>query len=189
MKLRTIRRVLAVATLASVFVLSAALGAYADNPNAGCNQDPYPSGGQGANTGGPYNDTCTGAPSGNGNGNGNATGRPCAGCVGKADEKNPPGQLPGGSDPNAGYECDSNSGVGQTNPAHTGCVTTTGSTPPQVSGTTATKPTTKVLGVKLARTGVGMPAMLVSAALALAIGGGLRVASTRLGGRRQTITA
>ena len=33
-----------------------------------------------------------------------------------------PGQYPNGSDPNAGYECDRNQGVGQTNPAHTGCV-------------------------------------------------------------------
>lgn len=34
---------------------------------------------------------------------------------------NPPGQLPF-PDSNAGYECDSNHGIGQTNPAHTGCV-------------------------------------------------------------------
>ena len=38
--------------------------------------------------------------------------------VGNADAKNPPGQLPGGTDANAGYECDWNQGVGQTNPAH-----------------------------------------------------------------------
>ena len=77
--------------------------------------------GHGANTHGPYDSTRDGSPSGNGNGTGNAIGKPCAGCVGKADNKNPPGQLPGGSDANAGYECDRNHGVGRTNPAHTGC--------------------------------------------------------------------
>jgi len=57
----------------------------------------------------------------NGNGGGKAVGKPCAGCVGKADNKNPKGQMPNGSDHNAGYECDTNHGVGRTNPAHTGC--------------------------------------------------------------------
>jgi hypothetical protein len=80
---------------------------------------------QGANDPGPYNGDCVeSVESENGvqNGNAYAYGRPAAGCVGKADDKNPPGQLPGGSDPNAGYECDSNEGIGKTNPAHTGCV-------------------------------------------------------------------
>lgn len=49
-------------------------------------------------------------------------GKPCAGCVGNADTKSPPGQELEGSDLNAGYECDTNHGVGQGNPAHTGCV-------------------------------------------------------------------
>jgi hypothetical protein len=57
----------------------------------------------------------------NGNGNGQAVGKPCAGCVGRADNKNPPGQFPDGSDANAGYECDTNHGIGRTNSAHTGC--------------------------------------------------------------------
>jgi len=84
--------------------------------------------GHGANTfPGPYTSTRDGSPSLNGNGDGLAVGQPCAGCVGKADNKNPPGQFPNGSDPNAGYECDTNSGIGRTNPAHTGCV----SSPPQ----------------------------------------------------------
>lgn len=61
------------------------------------------------------------SPSMNGNGNGNAYGRPCAGCVGKADDKNPPGQFPDGGDANNGYECDENEGIGPSNPAHTGC--------------------------------------------------------------------
>jgi hypothetical protein len=87
--------------------------------------------GNGANTSGAYNSTAdpmanNGATDGvvNGtasNGKANATGMPSAGCAGKADNKNPPGQAPDGSDPNAGYECDRNQGVGQSNPAHTGC--------------------------------------------------------------------
>jgi hypothetical protein len=84
--------------------------------------------GHGANTHGAYDSTRSGAPSLNGNGKGQAIGKPCAGCVGKADNKNPPGQSPDGSDPNAGYECDRNHGVGRTNPAHTGCLPTAPST-------------------------------------------------------------
>ena len=71
--------------------------------------------------GGPYCSTRDGSTSLNGNGNGRAVGKPCAGCVGKADNKNPPGQLPNGKDHNAGYECDRNHGIGRTNPAHSGC--------------------------------------------------------------------
>ena len=85
--------------------------------------------GGGANHTGPYDSTRDGSPSGNGNGKGKATGKPCAGCVGKADNKNPKGQYPNGSDHNAGYECDRNHGIGRTNPAHTGCRTQT--TPPE----------------------------------------------------------
>ena len=72
-----------------------------------------------------------GSASLNGNGNGNATGKPCAGCVGRADNKNPPGQgqeyptIVDGRliqpDTNQGYECDGNNGIGKTNPAHTLC--------------------------------------------------------------------
>jgi hypothetical protein len=68
-----------------------------------------------------YCSTRDGSASQNGKGDGAATGKPCAGCVGKADNKNPKGQAPNGTDRNAGYECDRNQGVGQTNPAHTGC--------------------------------------------------------------------
>jgi len=75
--------------------------------------------------GGPYCSTRDGSPSGNGNQTtGKHTGEPCAGCVGKADNKNPQGQKPNGSDHNAGYECDRNHGIGRTNPAHTGCKST-----------------------------------------------------------------
>ena len=63
----------------------------------------------------------------NGNGDGKATGKPCAGCVGKADNKNPPGQYKDGKDHNAGYECDRNHGIGRSNPAHTGCKSSTDS--------------------------------------------------------------
>ncbi|MGH3713749.1 MAG: hypothetical protein ACRDT4_09870 [Micromonosporaceae bacterium] len=88
--------------------------------------------GHGANQHGAYDSTRDGSPSGNGNGGGNAVGKPCAGCVGKADNKNPPGQAPDGTDPNAGYECDRNHGIGRTNPAHTGCrpAPPDGETPP-----------------------------------------------------------
>ncbi|MCA1696035.1 MAG: hypothetical protein LC749_15650, partial [Actinobacteria bacterium] len=87
----------------------------------------------GANQPGPYDPSGVGAPSGNGSDDNNGN-RPCAGCVGNADNQNPPGQLPGGGDPNAGYECDTNQGVGQTNPAHSGCgPTPTPPPPPTVS--------------------------------------------------------
>jgi hypothetical protein len=82
-----------------------------DNSNGGgANQSP-----------GPYDPTCDGSASQNGKSTNNNSHKPCAGCVGNADAKNPPGQYPNGTDRNAGYECDRNQGVGQTNPAHTGC--------------------------------------------------------------------
>lgn len=90
---------------------------------------------------GVYCSTRDGTESGNGQGVGKATGKPCAGCVGKADNKNPPGQMPNARDDgNNGYECDDNNGIGHGkvgskdgatsagNPAHTGCVS--GSLPP-----------------------------------------------------------
>lgn len=97
--------------------------------------------GNGANVHGPYDSTRDGSPSLNGNGGGEAVGKPCAGCVGKADNKNPFGQLPGGSDSNKGYECDANHGIGKGNPAHTGCKPseTPPSTPPQTPPSTKTE--------------------------------------------------
>ena len=77
--------------------------------------------GNGANTSGDYDSTCDGRASLNGNGSGNAGGRPCQGCVGNADNKNPKGQFPNGSDHNNGYECDGNNGIAKGNPAHTDC--------------------------------------------------------------------
>ncbi|MFN2522606.1 MAG: hypothetical protein ABR614_04770 [Mycobacteriales bacterium] len=78
----------------------------------------------------PYTSTRDGAPSLNGNGGGKQIGQPCAACVGKADNKNPPGQAPNATDGNAGYECDRNHGIGRSNPAHTACVAGTPTTPP-----------------------------------------------------------
>lgn len=90
------------------------------DPN--CNPQHDNSNGGGANQSpGPYDPSGCGLPSGNGKSDNNNSSKPCAGCVGNADAKNPPGQYPNGGDPNAGYECDRNQGVGQTNPAHTGC--------------------------------------------------------------------
>ena len=121
--------------------------AHATNGNSGTFGSPtspqpiqHPDNQNGANAHpGPYSSTRDGSPSLNGNGNGLAVGKPCAGCVGAADNKNPPGQFPDGSDPNAGYECDTNNGIGQTNPAHTGCQPTP-PTPP-VPVTPAVPPT------------------------------------------------
>ncbi|MEA3075514.1 MAG: hypothetical protein QOF60_422 [Actinomycetota bacterium] len=105
-----------------------------------CDGDPSgkSASGNGANTDGTNNDyhhNC-GADSANGSGGGNATGRPCAGCVGNADDKNPPGQYKNGSDANSGYECDvkgqpngGNNGVGKGNPAHTPCTPQTPTCP------------------------------------------------------------
>ena len=96
--------------------------------------------GDGANGGGDYDDGTPGDPSGNGNQAPNQD--PCAGCHGDADDKNPPGQFKDGSDHNNGYECDGNNGVAKTNPAHTGCPTTTTTAPGQTTTTTAPSTTT-----------------------------------------------
>jgi hypothetical protein len=107
------------------------------SPQPKSNADKNPGG---ANNGGNCGDYCStrnGSPSMNGNGGGQANGKPCAGCVGKADNKNPPGQFKNGSDHNNGYECDGNHGVGKGNPAHTGCTGgTTGTTTGGTTGTT-----------------------------------------------------
>ena len=105
-----------------------------DNGPGGQTCDGDPDNADGA--GGVYENTCDSYPnpnnqgSDNGAGDGAATGKPCEGCVGNADDKNPPGQAGGGpNDHNNGYECDQrgrsdkegNNGVGFGNPAHTGC--------------------------------------------------------------------
>lgn len=92
---------------------------------------------------GPYCSTRDGSPSENGNGDGEAKGKPCAGCVGKADNKNPRGQMPDGSDANKGYECDDNNGVGKSNPAHTGCTSDEDGGSKSLLSKTTTKKTSK----------------------------------------------
>lgn len=98
-----------------------------------CNGTHHSDTGNGANDPGPhaYSNTCDeDVASGNGVGDGEATGLPCAGCVGNADDKNPQGQAPDAQhDGNNGYECDrkgeedgGNNGIAFGNPAHTGCL-------------------------------------------------------------------
>jgi len=97
------------------------------NEESSVNGDTDPGTG-GANESGPYDSTCDGRISQNGQGDGaNGAGTPCAGCVGNADDKNPPGQVKefeGKKANDMGYECDGNQGVGahygNGNPAHTG---------------------------------------------------------------------
>jgi LPXTG-motif cell wall-anchored protein len=101
--------------------------------------------------GGPYCSTRDGSSSMNGNGGGKATGRPCAGCVGKADNKNPAGQMPDATDNNAGYECDTNHGIARGNPAHTAC------TPPSASVCVPTTVKPCGQGVKVPPSGVKVP--------------------------------
>src|SRR3954453_21329161 len=97
------------------------------NKNAVCDGSTNSDKGVGANRGGPYDNTCPAGDSQNGKSTNNNSSKPCAGCVGNADDKNPGaqkgtnGQYPNGSDHNAGNECDTNQGIGQSNPAHTGC--------------------------------------------------------------------
>jgi LPXTG-motif cell wall-anchored protein len=108
-------------------------------PQPPSNADKNKGGANGQCPGGAYCSTRDGSPSGNGNGKGKAVGKPCAGCVGKADNKNPHGQRPNGSDHNKGYECDGNHGIGRTNPAHTGCK----AAPPPVKPPVVTPPPVK----------------------------------------------
>jgi hypothetical protein len=101
-----------------------------NKPQPISNADANTGGANGQCPGGPYCSTRDGSASANGNGGGNATGKPCAGCVGKADNKNPHGQMPNASDANAGYECDTNHGIAKGNPAHTACQPTPPPPPP-----------------------------------------------------------
>ena len=165
--------------------------------------------GTGANPGtlsgcGAYCSTRDGSASLNGNGTGNAVGKPCAGCVGKADNKNPAGQAPSGpGDANAGYECDRNHGIGRSNPAHTSCTpppTTTPLTPPTTppatplttgggggttftggSGTTFTggSGTVSTAGGGLPFTGDSTGLLALTALVLLGSGSGLVVAARR----------
>lgn len=69
----------------------------------------------GKGSGGEYDSTCDGTVGRNGGG-GNGK---CAGCDGRADNKDPKGQSR--NDNNNGYECDNNGGVAKGNPAHSRC--------------------------------------------------------------------
>jgi len=96
-----------------------------NEPQPISNADSNDGGANGQCTGGVYCSTRNGDASLNGNGGGAATGRPGAGFVGKADNKNPQGQMPNAlADGNNGYECDGNNGIAKGNPAHTACVPT-----------------------------------------------------------------
>jgi hypothetical protein len=101
-----------------------------DKPQPISRADANSGGANGQCPGGPYCSTRDGSASLNGNGNDKAVGRPAAGSVGRADNKNPHGQMPNGADGNAGYECDRNHGIGRRNPAHTSCIPATTVVPP-----------------------------------------------------------
>jgi len=96
------------------------------SPQPISNADANSGGANGQCPGGAYCSTRDGSPSMNGNGGGKATGKACAGCVGRADNKNPAGQKPDATDNNAGYECDTNHGIARGNPAHTACIPPSG---------------------------------------------------------------
>ncbi|MGZ4437155.1 MAG: hypothetical protein ACXVW6_05920 [Nocardioidaceae bacterium] len=175
---------------ASGHVTSGTAGTSGDvtQPQPQSNADQNAGGANGACPSGPYCSTRDGSPSGNGNGTGKATGKPCAGCVGKADNKNPPGQYPNGSDRNAGYECDRNHGIGRTNPAHTGCASapppctenctpvppcTTNCTPPPTTNRPPTVLGTEAFAHKPSTgpvSGVGQPEVLGTQALSPSAG-------------------
>jgi hypothetical protein len=131
----------------------------------------------------------------NGSDTGLAIGEPCAGCVGQADNKNPSGQLPGGSDPNAGYECDRNQGIGQTNPAHTGCVSSnvTPPTPEVVPPTPSAVVPTPAASVAAAAASAALPrtgsnlAFEILAGMAPLILGTVALFAARHWGRTSTV--
>jgi LPXTG-motif cell wall-anchored protein len=140
MRRRSLRRLgifgLGVGVGLSVLVGAAAAEPDEDNPSSAkyeCSDSHHSDTDHGANNDDGYQSTCDETDfGGNGqeDGPGNQTGKPCAGCVGNADDKNPPGQLPGPEDENSGYECDDNEGVGQGNPAHSGCTAVPPPPPP-----------------------------------------------------------
>jgi hypothetical protein len=110
--------------LGAVLMGAGSASASSGTPNV-CTATHHSATGVGANTSpGPYTNTCEPEHlANNGNGGGLAVGKPLAGTVGNADDKQPPGQFPDGTDNNNGYECDGNSGIARENPAHTSCST------------------------------------------------------------------
>lgn len=165
----------------------------AGNPNQVCDGDSGGNSdtGSGANQGDAYDNTCD-SPDydpipGNGNGDGERVGIPCTGCVGQADDKNPKGQMPNGSDSNNGYECDGNKGIAKGNPAHTTCTPPQNSnegnggtggngevlsaggsstTPTEVLSAGGTRPPTQVLGVQLTKQPASAPTKVLGVAMA-----------------------
>jgi hypothetical protein len=146
-------------------------------PTRGCDQADE-------NDGDPYDSTCDGSASENGQGGGNANGKPCAGCVGAADNKNPQGQFPNGTDPNKGYECDENKGVGVGNPAHTSCDVYSGGQPSgeakKVNGSVTSFETQGSTTPAEERTGLTGAMLIVVALLTAVVFGGTRVLSSRV---------
>ena len=104
---------------------SASLSTSTQSTTTTCDGDPSGKSGSGSgansNPAGTFTNSCDWGSSGNGNGGGLSVGKPCAGCVGQADDKNPPGHKNDPSGSNRGYECSTNHGIARTNPAHTGC--------------------------------------------------------------------
>jgi hypothetical protein len=139
-------------------------------------------------------------------GHGGAAGKPCAGCVGKADDKNPPGQVPDGSDRNAGHECDRNRGVGQTNPAHSGCRLTlpppslpdggevsppavqVQPPPPPNPVSVSRSPTVQTTSDTLADTGPTLMVPLIAIGIAACAGGTILLSVTRRRARNDCAT-
>ena len=135
-----------------MLTMAAALPAYADpkgdkgkgNGQERTDPDPEPEeygpttkGSQECNeegSGGRFDETCNqskkdndGVPADGKHGNG-GNGK-CAGCSGKADNQDPPGQSR--NDHNNGYECDHNGGVGKGNPSHSRCLEEEEDNPPR----------------------------------------------------------
>src|SRR5262245_21204711 len=108
----TVRRRLVTFAAAAAFGAAGTVAIRAAAMAKGDNSQPQPlstadmnsGGANGQCPGGAYCSTRDGSPSGNGNGDGQQVGQPCAGCVGSADNKNPPGQEkqdPYGTFPNS----------------------------------------------------------------------------------------
>jgi hypothetical protein len=129
---------------------------------------------------GSYCSTSDGTPSMNGNGGGNGN-QPCAGCVGNADDKNPPGQYKDGSDHNNGYECDGNNGVGKGNPAHSGCKPTTTTTPHQTTTTAPHQTTTTAPQSTTTTAPLSTTTTIASTTTTAAVGGSTTTSADVLG--------
>ena len=150
---------------------SASTGGSLNLPQPISSADANHGGANGQCPGGPYCSTRDGSPSYNGNNIGNAVGRPAAGEVGRADNKNPHGQNPNAqNDGNKGYECDGNNGIAKGNPAHTGCIVPPLVVPPLVVPPSVVPPS--VLGVVANAPAVVSPAEAAANPLPMAAAAG-----------------